>query len=196
MARNNKRKKPSQIKPSQNKQNEYDLKSSLKKLNQRKNFPNSETSTSFEINKSQSSEINQSNLNENLQTETSAIYFKLNESFNTRYDTLNDSIKNVNDKIVNSSSDLRQELETKISEKLDVNFFIWTIGALIVITTLIFTLSYSNLVSETKDNSNSVKSLQKDINTQKDDIKELENDNDKMEEKQKELEIELIKKNK
>jgi len=181
------------VQSSRNKQNEYDLKSSLKKLNQRKNLPNSETSTEFEINKPQPSEINQSSLNENLQNETSAIYVKLSESFNTRYDTLNDSINNVNDKIVGSSSDLRLELETKIGEKLETKFFLLAVSVLMAVSTLIYTLSYTDLISDTKDNSESARSLEKDIEIRKDEIKELKNDHEKMEEKQKELEIKFIK---
>jgi hypothetical protein len=172
---------------------EYDLKSSLGKLNQRKDFPSSETSTDFKVNKSQTNNINQTSLKENLNTETSSIYFQLNESFNSRYDTLNDNIKTVSDKISNSSDTLRQELEGKIEPKLDTKFFLWTIGALVIITTLIFTLSYSNLVSETKDNSNSVKSLEKDIENQKNEIKDNEKDIEKIEKKQNEIEIKIIK---
>jgi len=195
MAKNNFRKKQKSTRTSKPKIDDYDLKKSLHKLKQQKgkNIPNSETSTNFQINKSQSPDINQSILNKNSNTETSAIYFKLNESFNTRYDNLNDSIQNVNDRIGNTNSDLRQELETKIGEKLETKFFLWTIGALIVITTLIYTLSYSNLASETGSNSGSVKSIKKDLDIQKEDIKELENDIEKIETKQRKIEIELIK---
>ena len=191
MGRGNKKKKVIS-----QKKDEYDLKQSLNKLNQQKELPNSQTSTDFKISKSQSSGINQKSLNENLNSETATIYFKLNESFNSRYDTLNDSIQTVRDKISDSSDTLRQELEGKIDSKLETKFFIWTVVALVGITTLIFTLSYSNLISETKENSNSVKSLQKDIENQKEEIKDLEKDIEKTEQKQKDLEIEMIKSNK
>ena len=172
---------------------EYDLKSSLGKLNQFKDFPSSITPTDFKVNKSHSDNISQTSLKENLNTETSSIYFQLNESFNSRYDTLNDSIKTVSDKISNSSDTLRQELEGKIDPKLDTKFFLWTIGALVLFTTLIFKLSYSNLVSETKDNSNLVKSLKKDIKIQKNEIKDNEKDIEQIEKKQTEIEINIIK---
>ncbi|TBV26822.1 hypothetical protein DMZ43_07080 [Meridianimaribacter sp. CL38] len=191
MGRGNKKKKVIS-----QKNDEYDLKQSLSKLNQRKELPNSQTSTDFEISKSQTSGINQKILNENLNSETATIYFKLNESFNSRYDTLNDSIQTVRDKISDSSDTLRQELEGKIDSKLETKFFIWTVVALVAIATLIFTLSYSNLISETKENSNSVKSLQKDMENQKGEIKDLEKDIERIEEKQKDLEIEMIKSNK
>lgn len=191
MGRGNKKKKVIS-----QKKDEYDLKQSLSKLNQRKELPNSQTSTDFEISKSQSSGINQKRLNENLNSETATIYFKLNESFNSRYDTLNDNIQTVRDKISDSSDILRQELEGKIDSKLETKFFIWTVIALVAITTLIFKISYSNLISETKENTNSVKSLQKEIENQKEEIKDLEKDIERTEQKQKDLEIEIIKSNK
>lgn len=177
--------------------NDYDLQKSLNKVNQHKNLTNiEETSTSFEIDNLQSKGINQANLNENLSSETTSIFFQLNESINSRYDTLNDSIKNVNNKISDSSDTLRQELETKINSKLDTQFFLYAIGALVVITGLIFTLSYSTLISDTKDNSTSVKSLEKDIKNQKDEITDIEKGLEKIDKKQNHLEIEIIKKHK
>lgn len=188
MGRSNKKKKVIS-----QKKDEYDLKKSLGKLNQRKELPNSQTSTDFEINKSQSSGLNQKSLNENLSSETATIYYKLNENFNSRYDNLNNSIQNVRDKINDSSDTLRQELEGKIDTKLETKFFIWTIVGLVAITTLIFTLSYSNLISETKENTNNVESLKKDMENQKEEIGDLEDDLEQIEQKQKDLEIEIIK---
>ncbi|WP_028873212.1 hypothetical protein [Psychroserpens burtonensis] len=188
MAKGNKKKKVISLK-----KDEYDLKSSLNKLKQRENLPSSETSTNFEIKKSESNSLSQSHLNENVNSETATIYFKLNENFNSRYDTLNDNIKTVSDKISDSSQTLRQELEGKIDSKLDTKFYLWTIFALVAITTLIYTLSYSNLVSETKQNTNSVKSFQKDIDNKNDEIESIEKDIEKIKDKQNRLEIEIIK---
>ena len=98
------------------KKDEYDLKSSLNKLKQRGNSQNSETSTNFEIRKSQSDNLSQSTLNESVNSETASFYIKLNENFNSRYDTLNSNIKDVSDKVSDSSQTLRTELEGKIDE--------------------------------------------------------------------------------
>ena len=174
MAKRNKKKKAIS-----EKKGEYDLKSSLNKLRQRGNSQNSETSTNVEIRKSQSNNLSQSTLNESVNSETASFYIKLNENFNSRYDTLNNNIKDVSEKVSDSSQSLRTELERKIDLKLDTKIFLQTIGVLVAITTLIYTLSYSDLVSETKENTNSVKSLQKDI--------------DEIRKEQNRLEIELIK---
>ncbi|WP_271407389.1 hypothetical protein [Tenacibaculum soleae] len=188
MAKGNKKKKVIS-----QKRDEYDLKSSLNKLKQRESLPISETSTNFEIRKSHSDSLSQSALNEKSTSETASIYIQLSENFNSRYDTLNDNIKNVNDKISDSSQILRTELEGKIDAKLDTKFYLLTILALVTITTLIYTLSYSDLISETKENTNSVKSLQKDIENKNSEIESIERDIEKIKKEQNRLEIEIIK---
>lgn len=188
MAKRNKKKKAIS-----EKKDEYDLKSSLNKLRQRGNSQNSETSTNFEIRKSQSDNLSQSTLNESVNSETASFYIKLNENFNSRYDTLNNNIKDVRDKVSNSSQSLRTELEGKINLKFDTKIFLQTIAVLVAITTLIYILSYSDLVSETKENTNSVKSLQKDIDNKNEEIEKIEKDIDEIRKEQNRLEIELIK---
>ena len=188
MAKRNKKKKAIS-----EKKEEYDLKSSLNKLRQRGNSQNSETSTNFEIRKSQSNNLSQSTLNESVNSETASFYFKLNENVNSRYDIINNNIKNVSEKVSNSSQSLRTELEGKIDLKFDTKNFLQTIGVLVAITTLIYTLSYSDLVSETKENTNSVKSLQKDIDNKNEEIEKIEKYIDEIRKEQNRLEIELIK---
>lgn len=177
------------------KNEDYDLKKSLDKLNQRKTFPESETSTIFEINKSQSANINSQTINENLTSETN-IYFKLNDNINSRYDSLTKDLKSVSDKISDTNDSLRQQIESKISEKLDKNIFFYAIAVLVIITGLIFTLSYAGLLSDTKENGNQIEKLKSDVNNQNDRINKTENDLEKIENKQNELKIELIKKEK
>ena len=80
MAKRNKKKKAIS-----EKKDEYDLKSSLNKLRQRGNSQNSETSTNFEIRKSQSDNLSQSTLNESVNSETASFYIKLNENFNSPF---------------------------------------------------------------------------------------------------------------
>lgn len=191
MSKRNKKKRNPVIQ----KNDEYDLRKSLGKLNQRKTLPESETSTNFEINKSQSSNINSQNINENLTSETN-IYFKLNDNINSRYDSLTKDLKSVSEKITDSSDNLRQQIESKISEKLDKNIFFYAIAVLVVITGLIFTLSYAGLLSDTKENGNQIEKLKSDVNNQNDRINKTESDIEKIEDTQNEIKIELIKKEK
>ncbi|RPD91809.1 hypothetical protein EGM88_14070 [Aureibaculum marinum] len=189
------RKKKKNRNPVIPKNDDYDLKKSLGKLNQRKTFPESETSTNFEINKSQSANINSQTINENLTSETN-IYFKLTDNINSRYDSLNKDLKSVSEKITDSNDNLRQELESKVSEKLDKNIFFYAIAVLLAITSLIYALSYSGLLNDTKENSTEIKQLKSDVENQNKAVEENKEEIEKLEEKQNELEIELIKKEK
>ncbi|PWH82037.1 hypothetical protein DIS18_12275 [Algibacter marinivivus] len=189
------RKKKKNRNPIIPKNDDYDLKKSLGKLNQRKTFPESETSTNFEINKSQSANINSQSINENLTSETN-IYFKLTDNINSRYDSLNKDLKSVSEKITDSNDNLRQELESKVSEKLDKNIFFYAIAVLLAITSLIYALSYSGLLNDTKENSTEIKQLKSDVKNQNEAVEDNKKDIEKLEEKQDKLEIELIKKEK
>ena len=189
------RKKKKNRNPVIPKNDDYDLKKSLGKLNQRKTFPESETSTNFEINKSQSANINSQTINENLTSETN-IYFKLTDNINSRYDSLNKDLKSVSEKITNSNDNLRQELENKVSEKLDKNIFFYAIAVLLAITSLIYALSYSGLLNDTKENSTEIKQLKSDAENQNKAVEDNKEEIEKLEEKQNKLEIELIKKGK
>jgi hypothetical protein len=189
------RKKKKNRKPVIPKNDDYDLKKSLGKLNQRKTFPESETSTNFEINKSQNANINSQTINENLTSETN-IYFKLTDNINSRYDSLNKDLKSVSEKITDSNDNLRQELESKVSEKLDKNIFFYAIAVLLAITSLIYALSYSGLLNDTKENSTEIKQLKSDVKNQNKAVEDNKEGIEKLEEKQNKLEIELIKKEK
>jgi hypothetical protein len=192
MARNNKKKR-GKTDSSQN--SDYDLRKSLGKLNQRKKLPKSETSTNFEIKKSSAENINSTSINENLTDETN-IYFKLNESINSRYDVLSENIQSISDKVNDSSDNLRIEVDEKLDKKLDSNIFFYAVSALILITILIFTLSYSNLISDTNDNTDKVQDLNNKIENQKEDIEKIEEKIESIEKKQDDLEIEMIRKDK
>ncbi len=189
------RKKKKNRNPIIHKNDDYDLKKSLGKLNQRKTFPESETSTNFEINKSQSANINSQTINENLTSETN-IYFKLNDNINSRYDSLNKDLKSVNEKITDTKDNLRQELESKVSDKLDKNIFFYAIAVLLAITSLIYALSYSGLLSDTKENSTVIKQIKSDVENNKNTLEENKKDIKKLEEEQDKMKIELIKKEK
>ena len=174
------------------KNDDYNLKKSLSKLNQRKTFPESETSTSFEIKQSQSANLNSQTINDNLTSETN-IYFKLNDNINSRYDSLNKDLKSVSEKITDTSDSLRLQIENKISEKLDKNIFFYAIAVLVTITSLIYALSYLGLLNDTKENSTEIKQMKSDVKTQNEAIKKNIKEIEKIEEKQDKLEIDLIK---
>jgi tetrahydromethanopterin S-methyltransferase subunit G len=150
----NKKKKSSA--PANTNSNEYDLKSSLSKLNQRKDFPETQTSSNYKIEPSHAPNLNSESFIKEGQTET-GIYFKINENINSRYDRLRDEIAAVNEKIGDSNDTLRQELEDKIEKKVGEKLFYGAVACLILIGGIIYAVSYSSLT--TKGDSN-----EKDIN--------------------------------
>ena len=93
-------------------------------------------------------------------------------------------MKSVNEKITNTNDNLRQELESKVSEKLDKNIFFYAIAVLITITSLIYALSYSGILSDTKENSTDLKEMKSGIENNKKSIEENKKDIEKLEEKQ------------
>lgn len=81
---------------------------------------------------------------------------------NDSYYYLDSKITTLNDKNESSHNTLRQELEVKIDKKLDMQWYVYTIAALVVIIVLIWTLSYSNLISDVKGHTNFIDSLKND----------------------------------
>lgn len=196
MSRRNKQKriKESGQNISDNTRDDYDLKRSLNKVNQSNNLFTSQTSSSISENRQIGTDLNSANLNENIQSETTSFYFKLHESFNSRYDSLNENIKNVDNRISDSSLNLRQELEGKLEDKLDTKFFLWAIAALVSIVVLIYTLSYASVIGDTKENSNSIRLISRDIQEIGDDIDDLNQNVRDVQTEQKNLSKEMMKK--
>lgn len=170
MGRNHKKKKTN--KPIVNKSEDYNLRDSLKKLNQHQVIPISETSSGIERNKDNQGVINASSLKQQQTNETTGIYIQLNENMNSRYDTLNQSIGDVREKIGTTNKDLRIELEGKINKKLDFQFFIYAIIVLVTITSLIYTFSYKDVVEKTNANEKRII-----VNEGKHNIREASNKN-------------------
>lgn len=196
MSRRNKQKriKESGQNISDNTRDDYDLKRSLNKVNQSNNLFTSQTSSSMSENRQIGTDLNSANLNENIQSETTSYYFKLHESFNSRYDSLNENIKIVDNRISDSSLNLRQELEGKLEDKLDTKFFLWAIAALVSIVVLIYTLSYASVIGDTKENSNSIRLISRDIQEIGDDIDDLNQNVRDVQTEQKNLSKEMMKK--
>lgn len=172
---------------------DYDLKSSLQKLNQRRSLPESETSKDFQIKSENLGGLSGSGIPSYEPTDSGSLILRINENINSRYDKLDQNIKQVDDKISNSNDSLRQEMEGKIENKLDTKIFLYAISALVVITVLIYTLSYSNLISDNSDAKNKIRNIENDIDRQSEDIKTIKNDIDKIEDEQNDLKIEQAK---
>ncbi|MBE7639594.1 hypothetical protein GUB10_04540 [Salegentibacter sp. BLCTC] len=170
---------------------EYDLKKSLGKLNQRKSYQSSATSSGFHSD--QHRPLNNVDLSQNETGGTNSLILQLNDSFNLRYDSLTENIRNVNDKISDSSDTLRKELEPKIESKLDIQWFVWTVVGLVVITGVIYALSYNDIQNAAKENSSSIKMILSDSKNSKSDINEIKSELKDVEDKQEELKYELLK---
>lgn len=166
---------------------DYDLKSSLQKLNQKRSFSESETSIDFRANIENTGGLSGSGIPSYEPTDSGNLILKINESINSRYDKLDQNIKQVDDKISNSSDSLRQEIESKIDNKLDTTVFKYAISALVIITVLIYTLSYSSLMTDNSENRNSMKNLENEVERQSEDIKEIKTDVEKLEDEQNEI---------
>jgi hypothetical protein len=175
---------------------DYDLKSSLQKLNQKRSLPESETSKDFQIRSENIGGLSGSGIPLYEPTDSGSLILKINESINSRYDKLDQNIKQVDNKISNSNDSLRQEMEGKIDNKLDTKIFLYAVSALVVITLLIYTLSYSNLLSDNTDAKNKIRNIENGLERQSEDIKTIKSDIDKIEDDQNEIKLEQAKANK
>jgi len=133
---------------------DYDLKSSLKRLNQRKELEGGSTNSEFESNE-YSRNINSSSF-ESYSGETTGLFLQINDSINSRYDKLKDDISCVSDKIGDSISELRDEIDNKLDKKVNEKhfngLFYGAVSVLVVIATLIYLLSYTDLIKDSKEN--------------------------------------------
>lgn len=169
--------------PSKSSINEYDLKESLSKLNQRKDFPDTQTSSSYKIEQTHAPNLNSESFVKEGQTET-GIFFKINENINSRYDRLRDDIAAVKEKIGDSNDTLRQELENKIEKKVGEKLFYGAVASLLLIGGIIYAISYSSLTTKADNN-------EKDINRHDSRIENIEKNVERIDNSLKEVDRRL-----
>jgi len=151
---------------------EYDLESSLKKIKQNGMHDNNFTFSDFskpESNSPLSSAETSINKNENTQTNYQNV-----DAISSKLDKVNGDINDVKDRINTSSEGLRKELEGKIDKKLDHKWFISACAVLSVICVLIYTLSYSGLVSKVESNSSDLKDQKNQILNNSSSVEKIE----------------------
>lgn len=157
-----KKKKKNSMNNLKQESNEYVLSSSLSKLNQKRNIPESQTSTDSSISQFRPQNISRDSIKKNENLTNS--YFELNNYINSKYEKLNDNIFSVNEKIHTSNETLRTTLELKINDKLDTKYFRWAVGILVAIAGIIYTLSYQRVVSDTESNKTEIINLKNRVN--------------------------------
>ena len=171
-----KNKKYKQKNSVQHKKEDYNLRESLKKLNQNISSNQETTISEFQRNEPISRRIDSETLSSNLPDNT-GVLFQINESINSRYDKLKDDISNVSERINESTSNLRIEIEGKLNKKVNSNLFYrlfyGAISALIVIATLIYLFSYSEIIKDTKTNKTKIEKIINKIDTSKENIKTI-----------------------
>lgn len=162
-SRKNKKKQPIEQKTiantrSSQKENEYDISANFRKVRPyTKRYSQSVPSTEV-INESYTRERSIRSIDD-ISSQTMGVPTW------ERYDRLEDKISDFNEKNEAAHSNLRQELERKIesstnnvsekikelkesiNKKLPIQWYSWTIGALVVFVGLVYTLSYSGLLS-------------------------------------------------
>lgn len=198
MGRNKGRNKPKQ--PSSiNKQEEYDLKSSLNRLNQNKDISGGTTISDYESTEFERQSINSTSISSN-QGQATGLFLQMNDSINARYDKLKDDITNVSDKISSSTDTLRIEIESKLNEKVNstlfYRLFYGAISVIVAIATVIYIFSYSVLVTNSNTNKENIDQKINELNTIKEDIVNSKAKIEELTKKQFELEKEIIKKSK
>jgi len=174
-------------------QDDYDLKSSLNKVNQKRSLKTKETISDFETVQTKSQPIDSTSLASN-QGVTTSIFFQLSESFNKKYDKLRDDISGIGDKISTSNDDLRKELEGKISDKIGSKLFYGAVAVVCVIAAIIYALSYSSLIEKTENNETNIKTIMEQKTNINSRLNSVELKIEKIDEKQDYIEKELIKK--
>ncbi|MFA6651467.1 MAG: hypothetical protein WCS46_02160 [Bacteroidales bacterium] len=154
MSRNKGKKRIKQPAPIQH-QEEYDLKASLGRLNQRIDIESGSTISDSAPTEFEQQSINSTSILSN-QGQTTSLYLHLNDSFNSRYEKLKDEISNVSEKITDSRDNLRTEIENKLNNKVNIDLFnklfYGAISVIVVIASLIYLFSYSVLIKNVDSN--------------------------------------------
>jgi len=174
------------------KDSDYDLKQNLNKINQvsqgkRNNHSRSITQTGDE-------EIIQYPNNEYISGRQDISQQTYSGGVSREeYYRLDDKISNINSKNDEAHTDLRRELESKlkdskdsleanIDKKLSIQWYVWTIGALVAIATLFYILSYNNVHSlpeQVHHNQNRIDGIEKNINDIKTELNTKSSNNTK-----------------
>lgn len=162
-----KKKRGKQTKQNQQSQrtDDYDLKRSLSKLNQRRDLEESSTNSEYESNNSRKNINSSSSIASN--NENTGFVLQINDSINSRYDKLKDDISCVSDKIGQSNSDLREEIDKKLDKKVSEKLFYGAISVVVVLGVLIYSLSYSDLIKDNKQFKTDISSIKSNANNVK-----------------------------
>lgn len=140
------------------KNDSYDVKSNLKKLNTG-NGRDSHSSTNYDYLGSDKSEGNKysnetETFSQGFQTTAFDKFENLNNKINTDIsgvkDLLNGAKEKIDAKISSEISKVKSDCEGKLNEKVDNKYFYGAVTILVVITTLIGALSYFPLISDFK----------------------------------------------
>jgi len=130
----------------------YNLKNSLNKLNQKQVNTNSTTSTEFKIDSSEQGVVS-SDLLANESLKETKLLLSINDRFSDKVDKLKDDIYSANEKIGQSTDSLRLELEAKIEHKISDKLFYGAIAVMVLISSIIYSLSYSHLMVKVESGS-------------------------------------------
>ncbi len=173
------------------KADEYDLKSSLKRLHQRSENSGGETISYFDANEKSGQTINSESIVPQ-QESTTALFLLINDSINSRYDKLKDDITIVSDKIGNSIKNLRIEIDKKLEKKVNLvlfnKLFYGAISVIVTMAIIIYIFSYSGLLKNTNTNKEKIDSVTLEQKTLNKNIKSVEKKLFDLQEKQNELE--------
>lgn len=187
MANNRKRKKPTQRPNSRN--DEFDLKHSLNRVNQKQKLPDTSTLTEQDFEESERRQTLNSDQLAKEGLEETKLILSINERFSDKLESIKDDITDAKMEIGKSSDCLRQELEVKIEKKLDKQWYVYTIIGLVALVTIIYTFSYSDIVSNTKTNSSEVKKYKDKFEEMDNQLEELDEKHHSIEKRTYELEI-------
>lgn len=155
--------------------NDFDLKKNLGKLNQRTTLPETYTSTEHIIEDTKSAGIKSDFLANDGLGETKLL-LKLNDKFYDKIDNLKTEIFSTNEKIGQNTDSLRNELENKIDKKVSEKIFYGAISVIILIAGIIYTLSYSNMITKVENNTQDIDKLEIQNNSIESKLQKKENE--------------------
>lgn len=141
---------------SQNKQNDLDVKSNLRKLNKTSSasgFPSNYNYSDFSNN---SSEVIASNgftngFEQTTNLEIKNLQTKLNSDISGLKDKVYETKDNLNSKILSEIDVLKRDFEIKLEKKFDEKIFLLAVGVLVTIAGIIGSFSYYPMITDVKD---------------------------------------------
>lgn len=194
----NEKNKPKQGTTIHNKE-EYDLKCSLNRLNQKRDIRGGTTISEYEPTDSERQSINSTSILSN-QGQSTGLFLQMNDSINARYDKLKDDISLVSDKISSSTDSLRLEIETKLNDKVNstlfYRLFYGAISVIATLSTVIYVFSYSDLVENSNKDNDKIDKTINELQIVKENISNSKIKIDELTNKQFEFEKEILNKQK